>query len=208
MVSESQERMLCVVAPERLDAVLGLCAKWEVKATAIGTVTDSRRLRVLSGDEVVGDMPVEALVDDCPLYDLEPQAPSEPVYPAPRARVGENTPAEELLLALLGSPSLASKRWVIEQYDSLVGSRTARRPEAADAAVLLLKQEGEGGALAVSIDGNGRRVACEPYAGTVETVLECAANLAAVGAEPLGLTNCLDRKSTRLNSSHANISYA
>ena len=192
MVSESQERMLCVVAPERLDAVLELCAKWEVKATSIGTVTDSRRLRVLSDGEVVGDMPVEALVDDCPLYDLEPEAPSEPVYPAPRARVKEDAPADELLLALLGSPSLASKRWVIEQYDSLVGSRTARRPEAADAAVLLLKQEGEGGALAVSIDGNGRRVACEPYAGTVEAVLECAANLAAVGAEPRGLTNCLN----------------
>jgi phosphoribosylformylglycinamidine synthase len=192
MVSESQERMLCVVAPERLDAVLGLCAKWEVKATSIGTVTDTRRLRVLRDGDVLGDMPVEALVDDCPLYDLEPEAPSQPIYPAPRARVEEDVPAEQLLLALLGSPSLASKRWVIEQYDSLVGSRTARRPEAADAAVLLLKQEGEGGALAVSIDGNGRRVACEPYAGTVEAVLECAANLAAVGAEPLGLTNCLN----------------
>ena len=192
MVSESQERMLCVVSPERLGAVLDLCAKWEVKATAIGTVTDSRRLRVTYGDEVVGDMPVEALVDDCPLYDLEPEAPSQPPYPAPPARVAAGAPAEDLLLAVLGSPSIASKRWVIEQYDSLVGSRTARRPEAADAAVLLLKQEGEGGALAVSIDGNGRRVACAPYAGTVEAVLECAANLAAVGAEPLGLTNCLN----------------
>ena len=192
MVSESQERMLCVVAPERLDAVLELCAKWEVRATAIGAVTENRQLRVLDGGEVVGDMPVEALVDDCPLYDLEPQAPTEPVYPAPPARVARETASDDLLLALVGSPTVASKRWVFEQYDSLVGSRTARRPQAADAAVLLLKQEGEGGALAVSIDGNGRRVACEPYAGTVEAVLECAANLACVGAEPLGLTNCLN----------------
>ena len=192
MVSESQERMLCVVAPERVDAVLELCAKWEVRATSIGAVTDSRRLRVLSGDEVVGDMPVEALVDDCPLYDLAPEAPTEPVYPAPRARVKEESSAQELLLALLGSSNVASKRWAFQQYDALVGSRTVRRPEAADAAVLLLKQEGEGGAIAVSIDGNGRRVACEPYSGTVEAVLECAANLACVGAEPLGLTNCLN----------------
>jgi phosphoribosylformylglycinamidine synthase II len=192
MVSESQERMLCVVAPERLEAVVGLCAKWEVRATAIGSVTESRALRVLSGGEVVGDMPVEALVDDCPLYDLEPEAPTEPIYPAPIARVVAETGPEELLLALLGSPSLASKRWAFQQYDSLVGSRTARRPEAADAAVLLLKQDGEGGALAVSIDGNGRRVACSPYDGTVEAVLECASNLACVGAEPLGLTNCLN----------------
>ncbi|HEX8743584.1 MAG TPA: phosphoribosylformylglycinamidine synthase subunit PurL [Thermoleophilaceae bacterium] len=192
MVSESQERMLCVVAPERLDAVLERCAKWEVRATSIGAVTDTRRLRVTCGDEVVGDMPVEALVDDCPLYDLEPEAPAEPVYPAPRARVNEETGPEELLLALLGSPNVASKRWAFQQYDALVGSRTVRRPEAADAAVLLLRQEGEGGAIAVSIDGNGRRVACAPYAGTVEAVLECAANLACVGAEPLGLTNCLN----------------
>ena len=192
MVSESQERMLCVVAPERLDAVLELCAKWEVRATAIGAVTENRRLRVTRGDEVVGDMPVEALVDDCPLYDLDPQAPSEPIYPAPPARVAREASPEDLLRALVASPTVASKRWVFEQYDSLVGSRTARRPQAADAAVLLLKQEGEGGALAVSIDGNGRRVACEPYAGTVEAVLECASNLACVGAEPLGLTNCLN----------------
>jgi phosphoribosylformylglycinamidine synthase subunit PurL len=192
MVSESQERMLCVVAPDKLDAVLGLCSKWEVRATAIGAVTDSRRLRVLDGDDVRGDMPVEALVDDCPLYDLEPTAPAEPVYPAPRARVSVDTPPEELLLALLGSPNVASKRWAFQQYDALVGSRTVKRPEAADAAVLLLRQEGEGGALATSIDGNGRRVACAPYEGTVEAVLECAANLACVGAEPLGLTNCLN----------------
>ncbi|MDQ3934477.1 MAG: phosphoribosylformylglycinamidine synthase subunit PurL [Actinomycetota bacterium] len=192
MVSESQERMLCVVAPERLDRVIEVCARWDVRATAIGSVTDSRRLRVLDGDEVVGDMPVEALVDDCPLYDLDPRPPAEPVYAAPRARVSEDAPPEELLLALLGSPNVASKRWAFQQYDALVGSRTARRPADADAAVLLLKQEGEGGALAVSIDGNGRRVACEPYAGTVEAVLECAANLACVGAEPLGLTNCLN----------------
>src|SRR5690606_24963386 len=77
-----------------------------------------------------------------------------------------------------------------EQYDSVVGSRTARRPEAADAAVLALPETGN--AIAVAIDGNGRRVACDPHAGTIEAVLECASNLACVGAEPLGLTNCLN----------------
>ena len=95
-----------------------------------------------------------------------------------------------LLTALLASPNIASKRWAFEQYDSIVGSRTARRPEAADAAVLQLPEAGT--AIAVAIDGNGRRVACEPYAGTIEAVLECAQNLACVGAEPLGLTNCLN----------------
>src|SRR4029453_18014470 len=96
------------------------------------------------------------------------------------------------LLALLGSPNIASKRFVFEQYDSIVGSRTIRRPASADAAVLVLEPDGGDGALAVSIDGNGRRVACDPYTGAVEAVLECARNLACVGAEPLGLTNCLN----------------
>jgi phosphoribosylformylglycinamidine synthase II len=192
MISESQERMLCVVEPQKLDDVLAVCDKWEVRATAIGTVTDTRRLRVLAGGEVVGDMPVEALVDECPVYDLDPVEPPEPVYPAPAAKLDGGESAEDTLLALLGSPNVASKRWAFEQYDWLVGSRTTRRPEEADAAVLMLEPDGGSGAIAVSIDGNGRRVACDPYTGAVEAVLECARNLACVGAEPLGLTNCLN----------------
>ena len=192
MVSESQERMLCVVEPEQLDSVLALCERWEVRATPIGVVTDTRRLQVFEGDELVGDMPVEALVDDVPLYDLEPEPPARPLYPDPPARLGEGAGPEEILLTLLGSPNIASKRFVFEQYDSIVGSRTVRRPQAADAAVLTLAPDGGRGALAVSIDGNGRRVAIDPYAGAVEAVLESARNLACVGAEPLGLTNCLN----------------
>jgi phosphoribosylformylglycinamidine synthase subunit PurL len=188
MVSESQERMLCVVEPARVDEVLAVCAKWETTATAIGEVTDSGRLRVLSGGDVVGDMPVEALVDDCPLYDLEPAKPSAPIYPAPRRTLETDDPAA-ILPALLRSANIADRRPVFEQYDCLVQSRTVRRPDDADAAVLMLP---DGSAIAVSIDGSGRRVACDPYRGTVEAVLECAANLACVGAEPLGLTNCLN----------------
>src|SRR3954451_14891278 len=189
MVSESQERMLCVATPENVDAVLEICARWEVGGTVIGEVTDNRRMRVLRGGEVVGDIPVEALVDDCPIYDLAPEPPHEPVYPPPPRVLHTEDPAE-ILLELLGSPNIASRRPVFEQYDCLVGSRTVRRPEQADAAVLQL---GDGGkAIAVAIDGNGRRVACDPYLGAIEAVLECAANLACVGAEPLGLTNCLN----------------
>jgi len=191
MISESQERMLCVVEPERLDPVLDVCERWDVRATPIGAVTDTRRLRVFDGDEPVGDMPVEALVDDCPLYDLQPERPRRPIYPDPPRRLAEGAGAAETLLALLSSPNVASKRFAFEQYDSIVGSRTVRRPQVADAAVLLL-EHGGGGAIAVSIDGNGRRVACDPYTGAAEAVLECARNLTCVGAEPLGLTNCLN----------------
>jgi phosphoribosylformylglycinamidine synthase II len=190
MISESQERMLCVAVPERVDDVLAACAKWEVHGTVIGSVTESRRLRVFEGDAMVGDMPVQALVDDCPLYDLSPERPAAGLYPPPprmlAAQVGD---PREILLALLASPNVASRRPLFEQYDCIVQSRTVRRPEQADAAVLALPG---GGAIAVSIDGSGRRVACDPYTGTVEAVLECAANLACAGAEPLGLTNCLN----------------
>jgi phosphoribosylformylglycinamidine synthase subunit PurL len=192
MISESQERMLCVVEPARLEDVLALCSRWDVRATVIGAVTDTRHLRVFDGDELVGDIPVEALVDDVPLYDLEPEEPDGPLYPDPPARLDPGASAAESLLALLRSPNIASKRFVFEQYDSIVGSRTVRRPETADAAVLVLAPDGGSGALAVSIDGNGRRVACDPYTGAAEAVLECARNLACVGAEPLGLTNCLN----------------
>ena len=189
MISESQERMLCVVEPAKVDAVLALCAKWEVNATAIGEVTGTGRLRVFDGEALVGDLPVTALVDECPAYDLEPLQPSRPIYPAPERVLDEDLGPGETLLALLASANLASRRWAFEQYDCLVGSRTVRRPEQADAAVLALES---GGAIAVSIDGNGRRVAIDPYDGAVEAVLECSANLACVGAEPLGLTNCLN----------------
>jgi phosphoribosylformylglycinamidine (FGAM) synthase-like enzyme len=146
-------------------------------------------MRVLRDGELVGDMPVRALVDDCPLYDLDPQKPAEPLYAAPAATLAPGTGAHETLLALLASPNLASRRPLFEQYDAIVQSRTVRRPEEADAAVLALP---DGSALAVSIDGNGRRVAADPYRGTIAAVLECGANLACVGAEPLGTTNNLN----------------
>ncbi len=141
-------------------------------------------------------MPVRALVDDCPLYDLQPQKPSQPVYaaPAPSASLLADATIEQTLLALLGSPNIASRRPLFEQYDAIVQSRTVRRPEQADAAVLALPADEQGvqRALAVSIDCNGRRVAADPYRGAIESVLECAANLACVGAEPLGTTNNLN----------------
>jgi phosphoribosylformylglycinamidine synthase len=191
MVSESQERMLCVVEPANVDALMDVCAKWEVAGAAIGTVTDTHRMRILQDGRLVGDMPVTALVDDCPLYDLQPRKPERPIYapPAPTAGLTLHATPRESLLALLSSPNLSSRRALFEQYDSIVQSRTVRRPEQADAAVLALA---DGGALAVSIDGNGRRVAADPYHGTVAAVLECAANLTCVGAEPLGTTNNLN----------------
>lgn len=198
MVSESQERMLCVVEPANVAQVLALCQKWEVSGAVIGTVTDTQRVRVWRGGEMLGDMPVRALVDDCPLYDVHPSKPSKSPYKAPRALLSEDCSTRESLLALLSSPNIASRRPLFEQYDAIVQSRTVRRPEQADAAVLTIEPHRARSAdeplpaIAVSIDCNGRRVAADPYTGTIEAALECASNLACVGAEPLGTTNNLN----------------
>ncbi|MGN6868132.1 MAG: phosphoribosylformylglycinamidine synthase subunit PurL [Solirubrobacteraceae bacterium] len=189
MVSESQERMLCVARPERVGELLAVCEHWDVLATTIGCVTEGDSLSVLHRGNAVAEVPVSVLVDDCPLYDLDPSPAPSDLYEAPVAVLSGSESPAEILLALLRSPNIASRRPVFEQYDPIVQSRTVRRPDEADAAVLMLPG---GSAIAVAIDGNGRRVACDPRRGAAEVVYECAANLACVGAEPLGLTNCLN----------------
>ncbi|MGH2861675.1 MAG: phosphoribosylformylglycinamidine synthase subunit PurL [Solirubrobacteraceae bacterium] len=215
MVSESQERMLCVVEPYLADEVLAVCEKWEVNATVIGEVTEAgggrageggrgwaggTLLRIFNDGELVGELPVPLLVDDCPLYDLEPAPPTASLYVGGEQQVATDADTLTTLMALLASANICSRRPVFEQYDPVVQSRTVRRPEQADAAVLALPvlcartgaPDEPIPAIAISIDGNGRRVAVDPRAGAVEVVYECAANLACVGAEPLGLTNCLN----------------
>jgi phosphoribosylformylglycinamidine synthase len=146
-------------------------------------------MRIYDRGDLVGDMPVAALVDDCPIYDLDPAPPAAPLYPAPPATLAPGVSVRVALLELLASPNIASRRPLFEQYDAIVQSRTVRRPEECDAAVLALPG---GAALAASIDGNGRRVAADPYWGTVSVVLECASNLACAGAKALGTTNNLN----------------
>src|SRR3954462_13556748 len=120
-----------------------------------------------------------------------PGAEGEPIYAPPPARIAPGADAAQTLLTLLGSYNIASKRWAYEQYDTLVGSRTATRAGAGDCAVLSLDPDGGEGAIAVAIDGNGRRVPADPYACAVGAALECAQTLACAGAEPDGLTDRL-----------------
>ncbi|MBJ7347445.1 MAG: phosphoribosylformylglycinamidine synthase subunit PurL [Thermoleophilaceae bacterium] len=190
MVSESQERMLCVVEDENLAAVLAACEKWDVNSAVIGEVTDTRHMQIYQNGTMVANVSVPALVDDCPLYDLAPAAPSEQIYPAAAAKISSDASNRKRLLTLLASENIASRKHFFEQYDCIVGSRTTQRPEAAEAAVLQLAADGT--SIAMSIDGNARRVAADPYRGTISVVLECAANVSCTGAEPLGLTNCLN----------------
>ena len=143
------------------------------------------------GVEVVGEMPVAALVDDCPLYDLEPGEPEGWIYGNGGDAGAEGARRRGRCCwrcsARPTSPRSAGRSSSTTRWSARA---PCGGPRQADAAVLLLPESGN--AIAVAIDGNGRRVACDPYAGTVEAVLECAQNLACVGAEPLGLTNCLN----------------
>ncbi|HEX4563376.1 MAG TPA: AIR synthase related protein, partial [Solirubrobacteraceae bacterium] len=175
--------------PRDTGAVLACCEKWDLSGAVIGRVTDGELIRVHRDGALVGELPVRALVDECPLYDLAPARPAAPLYAPSAATLAREASAREALLALLASANLSSRRPLFERYDALVQGRTVRRPQTADAAVLALP---DGSALAVSIDCNGRRVAADPYTGTLAAVLECAANLACAGAQPLGTTNNLN----------------
>jgi phosphoribosylformylglycinamidine synthase len=172
MISESQERMVAVVRPQMLDAVRAVCARWELPCTAIGEVTDHGELRASFAGEVVGSIPAALLTDECPRYEVEQAKPDRWPLP-PRVLSEENR---------------ADKRWIFEQYDQLVGSRTIRRP-GLDAGVLRLRPSLRG--LAVSLQGPrpGER---DPYAAGAQAVLGAARNVACAGGEPLGLTDCLN----------------
>jgi phosphoribosylformylglycinamidine synthase len=160
--------MVAVVRPEMVDAVRGVCARWELPCTPIGEVTDSGALRAFFGGDVVGDIPARLLTDECPRYEVEQR--EEPRPPRQRAR------------------SSFDPREVIEQYDHLVGSRTVRRP-GLDAAVLRLRPSLRG--LAVALQGPARGET-DGFRAGVQATLGAARNVACAGGEPIGLTDCLN----------------
>jgi phosphoribosylformylglycinamidine synthase len=188
MISESQERMVAVVRPQMLDAVLAVCERWELHHAVIGTVTDTGLLRALWQDEVVGEIPARLLTDECPRYRVEPSPREAPSVPGTQSPL-DAPPHRQALVELLGSPNLRSRAWIYRRYDHLVGSRTVRRP-GLDAAVLRLRPGYRG--LAVSLDGTGRIGRLSPWTGGALAVLEAARNVACTGAEPIGFTDCLN----------------
>jgi phosphoribosylformylglycinamidine synthase II len=185
VISESQERMVAIVKPDRLLDVAAVCGKWELEFGAIGAVTESGSLRLLHDEEVIGEIPVELLTEETPRYRLasQPRALAEPIV----HRAIKATPDE--LLDLLGSPNVRTRAAVYGQYDHLVGSRTVRRP-GLDAAVLRLRPSRRG--LALSLDGAGRIAALDPRAGGMHAVLEAARNVACAGGRPVAVTDCLN----------------
>jgi phosphoribosylformylglycinamidine synthase len=190
LLSESQERMLVVAEPRRVEEIQAVCARWELTATPVGRVTDDGLFRVRHGGLVVAEIPGERLVTDCPTYTPEAR---ESAGAAARRKAGPPPPPQadiiESLKLLLDTPSLASKRWVYEQYDSTVQAATLIGP-GGDAGVL--RVTGTDFGLAVTVDCNARLVALDPYEGGKAAVAEAARNIACSGAEPLGITDCLN----------------
>src|SRR5205807_1962465 len=171
MISESQERMVAVVRPERLAALEEVCERWELAHGAIGEVTDGPRLRAFHEGDLVGDIPARLLTDEAPRYEVTVRPrPSRDPAPPPAAPA-----APQALLELLASPNVRSRAWIYRRYDHLVGSRTVRRP-GLDAAVLRLRPSYRG--LAVSLDGTGRAGRLDPWTGGALAVLEAARNVA------------------------------
>jgi phosphoribosylformylglycinamidine synthase II len=189
MLSESQERMLIAVRPEKVAAVRDVFAKWDLDAITIGQVTDDGRLQCRFHGQVVVDVPVAAVVDLCPVYRRPWQEPAAPKPEAAQTHVPLPDDYGKELLALLASPTIADKRWIFRQYDHMVLTNTVFLP-GADAAVLRLKGTSKG--LAITLDGNGFYARLDPRAGGMIAVAEACRNLACVGARPVGVTNCLN----------------
>jgi phosphoribosylformylglycinamidine synthase II len=195
ITSESQERMLAIVRPDDVKEVLALCARWGVLATVIGEVTDTGKLEVRWHGEVVVDVPPASLADEGPIYERPLARPAEQ-----DALEADNTDAlarpqtgEELadtLLRLVGSPNLASRRWVTEQYDRYVlGGTVLAMPH--DSGVVRLVDDSDRG-VALALDGNGRYARLNPYDGAQLALAEAYRNVSTSGARPLAVTNCLN----------------
>jgi phosphoribosylformylglycinamidine synthase len=190
LLSESQERMLVVAKRDKVNEVQAIAAKWELSATPIGTVTDDGMYRCTWEGKVVVEIPGQKLVDDAPVY--YPEAQEDPKIVELRNSSPSNpTPAapSRALIALLDHPSIASKRWVFEQYDSTVQASTVI-PPGGDAGVVRVRHEDFG--IAVKTDCNSRYVRLDPYEGGKAAVAESARNVACTGARPLGITDCLN----------------
>lgn len=191
MLSESQERMLFVVKPEHEEQARAIFAKWGLDCFKVGKVTDDGNLKLFHKGEMVGCMPVTALVDECPVYN-KPSA--EPAYYRENAgidatRYPEVTNLEEALLKVLASPTVANKEWVYNQYDYMVRTATYVRP-GSDAAVVAVP--GTRKALAMTTDCNGRYVYLDPEMGGAIALAEAARNIVCTGAEPLAITDNLN----------------
>ncbi len=192
MLSESQERMLMVLKPGREAFAEAIFRKWELDFAVIGHVTDTGRMVLEHKGEIVCDIPLAPLADDAPLYD-RPSMPKDDYKAWAKVEPLGDVPASADigadLVTLMGSPDIASRRWIWEQYDHMVGADTVQRP-GGDAAVVRVHGTQKG--IAISTDCTPRYCYADPYEGGKQAIAECYRNLSAVGSTPLAVTNCLN----------------
>ena len=194
LMSESQERMMAVVTPANVDAFLRVCAKWDVQSTVIGEVTEDGLLTMTCRGGTVVSLPPRTAADG-PVYDRPMARPLDldaltANDPGALARPADGQALGNTLLALLGSPDLADKRWVTEQYDHIVrGNTVLAMPD--DGGLLRIDEE-TGLGIALATDGNGRYCRLDPYRGTQLALAEAYRNVAMTGARPVAVTNCLN----------------
>jgi phosphoribosylformylglycinamidine synthase II len=197
MLSESQERMLLVAEKGREREVLDVFKKWGLDAVVVGTVTEGGIAKVLNHGEVAAEIPAHPLAEEGPVYQRpigQPPLRRESAADWFVFKVG-TTNFTDNFKKLLASPAIASKRWITEQYDTMVRTNTLAGPGASDAAVVRIKDPQTGEvkrALALSTDGNGRWCQLDPRLGAMHAVAEAARNVAASGARPIAATNCLN----------------
>ncbi|HXP47491.1 MAG TPA: phosphoribosylformylglycinamidine synthase subunit PurL [Terriglobales bacterium] len=191
MLSESQERMLLVAEKGREDEVFRVFEKWGLDAVTVGRVTPDGKMRVLQHGRVVAETPNAALTDDAPLYHRPMERWEPPVEREmpPSIRLGETADLTANLKRLLASPNICSKRWVHEQYDSMVQTNTVQGP-GREAGLIRIKGTKRG--LAMALDGNGRWCWLDPRLGAMHAVAESARKVACTGATPVAATNCLN----------------
>ena len=191
MLSESQERMLLVAERGREEEVLRVFRKWELDAVVIGRVTSGGLLRVLDHGQAVAEIPAHPLAEEGPVYSRPLAPPPKPAHAETLVSfAADGANLTENFLKLLASPAIASKRWIVQQYDHMVRTNTVVPPGAGDAAVVRVKETGRG--LALAVDGSGRWCQLDPRLGAMHAVAEAARNVACVGARPIAATNCLN----------------
>jgi phosphoribosylformylglycinamidine synthase len=184
MLSESQERMLLVIRPDRAEVARAIIEKWDLDYAIIGQITDTGRITVTHKGVVEADIPLEPLAEAAPLYH---RPTAETPKPAPLGNVVSDLDLGEALLKLIGCPDLCSRRWIFDQYDATVGGQTVKRPAQADAAIVRLENSAR--ALALTTDCTPRYCVADPQAGGAQAVAEAWRNITATGATPLAVTD-------------------
>ncbi|HZC57007.1 MAG TPA: phosphoribosylformylglycinamidine synthase subunit PurL [Xanthobacteraceae bacterium] len=188
MLSESQERMLMVLRPEKEKEAEAIFRKWGLDFAIVGETTPTKRFVVRHGDAVMADLPIKELGDEAPLYDRpHVERAKQPVIDA--ASVVPPMPVAEVLEKLIGAPDLCSKRWVWEQYDHVILGNTVQRP-GGDAAVVRINEGPK--ALALTSDVTPRYCEADPFEGGKQAVAEAYRNISAVGGKPLAITDNLN----------------